>query len=73
MILYLWPDDAFGGGWNDVYSLPREMLMEIYMVYLFIYTAVALHHIHCIGIYIIIPLQFTYNGIFKSMLNELVV
>jgi hypothetical protein len=33
--------------WIDVYSLPRDMLMEIYMVYLFLYgICIASHLLH---------------------------
>jgi len=50
-VLYLWLDDAWVVEWNDVYSLPRRLLKELYMAYLFLYMAFALHLIHCIGIW----------------------
>ena len=75
IILYLWPDDAFGGGWNDVYSLPREMLMEIYMVYLFsLYgTCIASHSLHwhmelcCESMVPTIPVQHRLLGIMMQL------
>jgi len=44
-VLYLWLDDAMLVEWSEAYYLPGEMLMDIYMVYLFF-----IWHLQCISL-----------------------